>query len=700
MVVGKPYIHFKVNNEPLEEIVDYNYTWATVVEAQKGPINVPTYISSASQANAIFGVDMRPYFAQSPRSLIMIRAAAESETNAPQKGKYTFNLAEDVALYRAVQNSITLTNTESYEENGQTKTKDVQYKFNLFYAVGERNQIIPLIEHRNSNGNLIPDEYIDSWHNNGRIITAEDVEEDNSLTQSNIYHKNQVKEFLSPMINNTTCSAGTPLFEVESKYEGVYNISISCVKSLTEGYRIVFKDEDTGKILLIIPNGTNIRNIVNRINDADLDIVATMTDAGEYLTEAMISYPNAITTTTVSGYGSLITSNIIKNSFIMKQGTPSANGQLTIAPLTKNNYLEIQNSKNGKTSDGTFIVDYAINLEIVGDQSLVGGNKGEWDENQQRIAQQYQAEAHRKALETLRKIRLAGVFCMYGETAIQYEYLQHGINDNEPEKGMNNNETCKWRTILLGANETDRDDISSLMAKAKNINNQYVLFLGQGLVDTGMTGHISTLSIQEKKALGSVNDNHLLPYECTQYIAGLRSKLNYGEAIFGGQGRKRIRSVGDLEIAPLLSYQTEYVWEPNDYVRLNEHGVLTFTEEYGNITLTDGVTTMQDRTEEDEEGTMNILKYAQNAIYDVCLPYIGRNIDADLENSLTTAIEKVLEQMKATDMTLIDTEEYPAYDVSVALNSRRNQLLGKIYVYVLICPVHAVRQIEVEMTVQ
>lgn len=700
MVVGKPYIHFKVNNEPLEEVVDYNYTWATVVEAQKGPINVPTYISSASQANTIFGVDMRPYFAQSPRSLIMIRAAAESDTNTPQKGKFTFNLEKDVALYRAVQNTITLTNEETYEENGVEKTKDVQYKFKLFYAIGENKRIIPLIEHRDSKGHLIPDEYIDSWHNNGRIITEADVKEDSSLTKSNIYHKNQVKEFLSPMVNDNKCTAGTPLFEVESKYEGIYNISISCVKSLTEGYRIVFKDESTDKILLIIPNGTNIRNIVNRINDADLDIVARMTDAGEYLTEAMISYPNAITTVTVDGYGSLITSDIIKDSFIMKQGTPAANDTVTIAPLTRDNYLQIQESENGKTSNGTFIVDYEINLEIVGNQSLVGGNKGEWDESRQRIAQQYQAQAHQKALKTLRKIRLAGVFCMYGETAIQYEYLQHGINDNEPEKGMNNNETCKWRTILLGANEADRDDITSLMAKAKNINNQYVLFLGQGLVDTGMTGHISTLSIQEKKALGSVNDNHLLPYECTQYIAGLRSKLNYGEAIFGGQGRKRIRSVGDLEIAPLLSYQTEYVWEPNDYVRLNEHGVLTFTEEYGNITLTDGVTTMQDRTEEDEEGTMNILKYAQNAIYDVCLPYIGRNIDADLENSLTTAIEKVLEQMKATDMTLIDTEEYPAYDVSVALNSRRNQLLGKIYVYVLICPVHAVRQIEVEMTVQ
>ena len=289
---------------------------------------------------------------------------------------------------------------------------------------------------------------------------------------------------------------------------------------------------------------------------------------------------------------------------------------------------------------------------------------------------------------------------MYGETAVQYEYLQHGIDDLEPEKGMNNNETCKWRTILLGANTDDRSDISSLIAKAKSINNQYVLFLGQGLIDTGMTGDVAKLTVQEKQAIGAVNDNHLLPYECTQYIAGLRSKLNYGESIFGGQGRKRIRSIGDLKIAPIVEYETEYTWDPNTYIRLNEAGVLTFTEDYGNITLTDGVTTVQAGNEEDEEGVMNILKYAQNAVYDVCLPYIGRNIDADIENSITTAIEKVLEEMKTSDMTLVDTDEYPAYDVTVALNSRQNQLLGRIYVYLTICPVHAVRQIEVEMTVQ
>ncbi len=735
MVQKTPYIHFKVNNEPIDEVVDYNYTWATIVEAPKGPINEPVYISSAAQAYAIFGMDMRPYFAQNPQSLIMVRAAATSDVNAPQKGKYSFNIEKDIIVYKAMQEELTLTNRESYKEAGQTKWKNVDYTFKLFYTQDTNGNYIPVIEHRDSNGVLIPESYIDSWHNNGRIVTQEEATADaakteataaqkeaddydpsqykQGLVKSNIYNKNQVKEYLTPVrfvIPAVDAVTGQPtsLFEIESKYEGVYNVSISCSKAIVgEGYRIVIKDKDTDVISLLIQNGTDIHKIVNRINDADLDIVAKSTTAGDAITQAMHSYPNSVTTANIDGYAPLITTAIVKDSFIMTSGTPQYDAEgnksySNISYLTTANAEAIQRYEAGATTTAPSVevIDYAINLISAGEQSLVGGNRGEWNESAQRIAQKFQAEAHRQALKTLRRIRLAGVFCMYGETAVQYEYLQHGIDDLEPEKGMNNNETCKWRTILLGANTDDRSDISSLIAKAKSINNQYVLFLGQGLIDTGMTGDVAKLTVQEKQAIGAVNDNHLLPYECTQYIAGLRSKLNYGESIFGGQGRKRIRSIGDLKIAPIVEYETEYTWDPNTYIRLNEAGVLTFTEDYGNITLTDGVTTVQAGNEEDEEGVMNILKYAQNAVYDVCLPYIGRNIDADIENSITTAIEKVLEEMKTSDMTLVDTDEYPAYDVTVALNSRQNQLLGRIYVYLTICPVHAVRQIEVEMTVQ
>ena len=48
MVLGKPYIHFKINNEPVEQEIDYNYTWATTVETDRGPVNQPVLINTAS----------------------------------------------------------------------------------------------------------------------------------------------------------------------------------------------------------------------------------------------------------------------------------------------------------------------------------------------------------------------------------------------------------------------------------------------------------------------------------------------------------------------------------------------------------------------------------------------------------------------------------------------------------------------------
>lgn len=792
MVVGKPYIHFKINNEPIEEVVDYNYTWATTVEAKKGPINTPTYVESAAQAYSIFGIDMRPYFAQNPKSLIMVRVAASSLTDAPRKGTYSFSTEAPITIYRAEQLEVTsqkIVQTGAKDSNGviikehdDTNNIDVyehdtvDYTHKMFYVLDDDDNVVPVIQRRTSDGVVIPGQYIDSWTAAGYEITKDDVKvaagqdiadpDDSSiilkhgkkehtvenliegdgmddgtfdpedykqdLTASNIYYENEINALYIP--REYVIPKGTPLITLESKFEGTYNTSITCGIDPSDttgasGYRFVISQE--GHSSIVIRNATDVQKIVNRINDAGMDIIAKTTIPGEMISMAMHSYPTAIDTEAAtiplvssdnvtekstivfnkSKTYQVITSPIAENTFIGLADEPKT----TIVDdkeVIKHNYQYLQNKhlkaienyNNNKTTIKPTIepVNYAINFVQAGEQPLLNGSKGPWDKVTDRIASQYQAEAHADGLRTLQRIRVAGVFCMYGEDAIQRAYVEHGINSIEPEKGMNNNETCKWRTILLGANADNRSDIASLASKARSLNNQYILFLGHGLIDTGMTGYVSTLSQTEKvNYIGASSDNQLLPYECTQYIAGLRSKLDYGESIFGGQGRKRIRGVGDLEIAPLTSYDKEYYWDPINYTKLNEAGVLTFTEDYGNITLTDGVTTVSStRKEEDEEGVMNILKYAQNAIYDVCLPYIGRNIDADLENSITTGIEKVLEEMKTTDQTLIDTHEYPAYTVNVSLGSRRNQLLGRIYVYVTICPVHAVRQIEVEMTVQ
>ena len=698
MVVGKPYIRFKINNDPIENVLDYNHTWATTVETNKGPINTPILVSNASQAKNIFNVNVEPYFAQGAQSLIIVRVAAGNGNNAPTKGTFSFNTKG--AINFAVAEQAVLKKTVG----------SVKYEHELYYVTLSNDTYKTVIKYKDADGHVVPDMFVDSWSDDGKVIT-EDIKEGSEVVtpKANIYDINKVKPLLVPKYY--AIPAGSPLIKLESLYEGDYDITVSCGESLTMDepgyYNIYITEPQFGTIS--IRNANDLSKIVSRINNANFNVIANLTDDGAIINGAMHSDAPAVDIANINIDGtntSFIVSDILKDSFIALSRSKTDDNDIQVLTTTEQGNIaaDIANANTPHyTAQATRdVLPYMINFKAAGSQLLTGGNNGEWDAIKGRIPTAYQAEAHRAGLKALQRIRLAGVFCMYGEEIIQREYVYHGLDPREPEKGMNNNETCKWRTILLGANKTDRTDITSLKQKAKSLNDQYTLFLGHGLIDTGMSGYVSTLSTahQRKLELGIDNIHYLLPYECTQYIAGLRAKLDYSESIFGGQGRKRIRSIGKLDIAPLLSDERTYEWNPNQTTALNESGVLTFTEEYGNITLTDGVTTVQTGKEEDEEGVMNILKYAENAIYDACLPFIGRNINADLENSINMAVESVLASMRDDDQSLVDTDEYSAYTVDISLGSRSNQLLGRIYIYLTITPVHALRQIEVEMTVQ
>ena len=725
MVVGKPYIRFKINNEGTTTTVDYNHTWATTVETNKGPINTPVLVTSAAEAYNIFNVNVAPYFAQGATSLIIVRVAADSVNKQPSKGVFDFNTKADIPFIVADQAVLKKT------VNG------VEYEHPLYYVYMSDNTYKVVYKYKDANGHIVPDLFVDTIHDDGKanIVTEEDVLADakakaeaqnasaeegaeqidvnspdfdptqyTDLEASILYDINMVKPLLIP--KKHAIPEGTSLIRLTTLYEGEYDITVSCGESITDTgyYNIYITEQPFGTIS--VRDGYYLDKIIARINNANFNVDASLTEAGTIINNAMYSNAKAVELGQINIDGTstdFIVSDINIRDYI--KVAKDGNDDIVALTTTEENAIatdaeNINVTPNYIPQATVTYIPYAINFVNTGAQSFINGSNGEWDEVAGRIPEEYQAKAHAEGLKALQRIRLAGVFCMYGEPLIQNEYLTHGINKQEPEKGMNNNETCKWRTILLGANASDRTDITSLISKAQVLDNQYVLFLGQGLIDTGFTGDVASMSKTLKEQIGATSDYFLLPYECTQYVAGLRAKLEYYESIFGGQGRKRIRSIGTLDIAPLFKYEKAYEWNPNAYTSLNEAGVLTFTEDYGNITLTDGITTKQSGTEEDEEGVMNILKYAQNAIYDVCLPYIGRNINADLENSINMDIESVLYAMKVNDQSLIDTDEFSAYSVNISLGTRSNQLLGRIYIYLTITPVHALRQIEVEMTVQ
>ena len=272
---------------------------------------------------------------------------------------------------------------------------------------------------------------------------------------------------------------------------------------------------------------------------------------------------------------------------------------------------------------------------------------------------------------------------------------------------MNSAEVCKWRSLIVGANADDRinepgqEPGFKLMDTATAIDNENILFLGQGLIDDGFIPN----DIERATDIDSAaSEYQLLPFQVTQYIAGLRSKLFYGDAIFGGEAKKEIQGVGNLSIAPLFNGENKLLWQPDNYIALNEHGVLTFTQDYDQLSLTDGVTTRQSPLEEDEESIQSIIKYAKTNVHAALQEYIGMNILGGLQNAMDGSVRNVLTTMQEQDQTLmaVGSEGLAAFESQIVLVPKSNakQTLAKAYVYLKLTPVHALRQVEVELTVQ
>lgn len=618
MVELKPYVHWKINNDTASyDNIDSNYLWATIVETNKGPINTPVVCESAGQADRIFGVDVEAYFAQGAEYLVVVRAAAESQDARFSYSTVSIATATDFVYKKVVQPRYQKTVDGETVDNGPKK-------YALTGANGTTKTYV-----NNIAGSSVKFQACDA--------TTGVIPEPEENTTPATYGYNEVYDDKAE--EQVTIPAGTPVITIDAKFPGNYPLSLVLYQNLTSnGYNITLEEEGNGYVA--INNATDLINIVNRINDANLNAYASLTEKGAEIAEITRSSPKIAN----SDFSNVAIGQILA----LNENTPK----------------------------------YAVELQDVDAGAFQLGSNGEWDETAGRVSDDYRVKAHKEALASLRLLNIAGIACLYGEDVIQREYLLHGNDPADPYAGMNSNVVCKWRYIIIGANDVDRDSIIALKDKAASIDDQYVLFMGQGLID---------------------GNTILKPYECTLYLAGLRAKLSYGDSIFGGQSRKAIQPVSTrLRIAPLLAYEDAIVWEPLTYTELNEAGVLTFTSEYGQLTFTDGVTTKQSGNEEDEEGVVSILKYIQHGVQNICTRYIGRNINSDLQAGLEMSIASFLENMTSNDQTLIalPDEGIPAYEVEVVMNPRSSQLVGKIYVYLKVTPVHALRQIEVEMTVQ
>lgn len=749
MVLDKPYIHWKINDEAANTAdIDPTYLWGTIIESDKGPIDTPVFITSASQAKRIFNYNLDPFFANGGRYAVVVRAYGVSETGfRPSESTFDFTLDEDFK-YAYVD-------YEYYHEGDETpkatvkvtsetastlhpkvaKTTDTNVTtLNVTFSQGRWRECsadgeIQYYYEKTVGGN--------TTYAQAKYVVDEDKYYDANDCEYNSTSKKYVpktpvegaaapspvspiytKAFNESEVNKTltvkefVAEIGDEVIHVESNYPGDFEIPITVGVDVRQGYRVSIKESEDYTIML--SGATTLKYISQRINERAQNIHSELTAKGKAI-ESVLT-------------GKVIPAPKDASDRFIPLETEDGTSQLS-------QYItHLQNLEKVPPVGSVFayvdpekLEQKAFSFKLAETTTyMADGSNGPWDKELFRIPQEYAVAAHEEAISHLANIKLSGIFCNYGEDQIQKIYVDH-VSTSEPQ-GMNSAEVCKWRELIIGANANDRTPdtqlgrIFNLYDKAIALDNQYIMYLTQGLVDTGFIPQANCKLIVDEDGNPVLDNNQnkqyetfkeagdvelqyqLLPFQAVQYIAGLRSGLFYGESMFGGESKKRIRGIGKLSIAPLIKGENKVFWQPDIYKELNQYGCLTFTEDYGQISLTDGVTTRQSPLEQDEEGVVSIVKYAQHAVHEALQKYIGRNITGDLQTGMEVEVRNVLNIMYTVDKTLIDLpdEGLSAFDVEVVMapKSDVNQILSKVYVYLKLTPVHALRQIEVELTVQ
>jgi len=289
--------------------------------------------------------------------------------------------------------------------------------------------------------------------------------------------------------------------------------------------------------------------------------------------------------------------------------------------------------------------------------------------------------AYRAAFEKMKDVDIIGISTLSRSEVVQNELIDHIVEVNDPEVAL-------LRFGITGfleypeAGENETVSVDSIAEKTIPIDNEMVIFIGQGVVF-------------EKDGV----QRNLYPYEAVQLYTGMRSALGYSEAIFGGEKKKVLNGVKD--VLPLTTDGTIIVKE--DREQLNEAGVTTFKKEYDEVTFLEGVTTIQDHDVLSYESIMSIAVHVTKRLIRVAKPYQGQLLTEDLKATLTQALSNELKNITDTDKTLVAISEYniPPYDVDVKSAAmvqfdEANNLVreSKIIITCKIVPVGALRDID------
>lgn len=300
--------------------------------------------------------------------------------------------------------------------------------------------------------------------------------------------------------------------------------------------------------------------------------------------------------------------------------------------------------------------------------------------------------AYQEAFDIMKDEDILGLAILSDNEVVQNTLVEH-INE------MIDPEVYQYRFGIMGFGQYPAKNskgvqktvtpigLETLSAATAHIDNPFIVMIGQGVV------------FEEEGT-----KYNLLPNEAVQLYTGLRSALNYGEAIYGGNSKKVL--IGVRDVLPLVTDGSIVTRE--DVETINESGLCTFKKEYKEITFLEGVTTAQDNPVLSHESVMSIVNHVLKRLVKAAKPFQGENVTEDLKASLINALSTELQNIVDTDNTLVALPDYsiPPYAVDVqatvmaGFNEAGEYIRETHYlVTVKIVPVGALRSITLSVVV-
>lgn len=453
-----------------------------------------------------------------------------------------------------------------------------------------------------------------------------------------------------PLAEGAVNESGTPfkVIKIESVDKGAIDYTVNISPSLTsEGFNLSIKIGDiTSKSYQGL---SDIKSVAKQIN----------TKFSQYLKATILATESQL-------------ENFKKDQLIIKT---SPNDKLAGG---SNGYL----LKTDKTQSTIEIGANGVFPATTG--SGANGKYVDEDPNPQTTLR----EAYKKAFRKSKEKDVVGIATLSDQEIVQTELIKHINEVTDPEVAQLRFGITGYLDYKSKKENNQPISVSDVYKKAEEFNNEYIIYIGQGVIFVDDKG----------------NEKKLYPHECVQLYTGIRSSLGYSEAIFGGEKKKVLAGVKDT--LPVITNKA--IIEREDIEELNEHGVCTFKKEYDEVTFLEGVTTSQDHDVLSHESIMSIVLYVTKRLIRIAKPYQGQNLNEDLKSSLQTALSNELKSIVEVDGTLVALDDYniPPYDVSVksaaiTTFNEAGELIreSKIIIQCRIVPIGALRDIDLGVIV-